>query len=514
MGLGERDGERGGGDRTEFIPAGAVGSYEGQGMKTFFRNVIGALVMAATVTATTASPAAAQGKKPEARKPEAGKPDSAATQDALILRSGKRVDGKIQKETETQIEFLIITAPGLSAMRTYEKSEVLDIIRDIPVDAPKGKDPSSGLKVKQGTTVGAGGTKIYMLELTGEFQRDISITPMKDVVADIKKVMPNVLVIKINCEFTSRYGEKIEEFMNDKGSFDQLELVRQIEVLFTDQIDHDSSWTTKPRLVFWVDKAMGGIAFLPFVGKEIYYTSRAKHGGIGWLDLLFDGVGDEVVREKQRSLREGRAEGLAVKGGHPVEILRAMARIDYVLSVSYVGGKPVFHEDETGEFLLTDDGSKEAGRRDTVEDVLRGRGNDVLTLDAETAKKVGMSLGTIDDEQELAFALGYERDYTLLRGKSKDILGDWSKGVRDAEVQIRKLARDYLRVEPKDASVWEDRRNARSQRIKLLETVNALIARYGESINPREIRVMPETLAQDNRIAIEQIRQAQRLDKR
>ncbi|MBC7771042.1 MAG: hypothetical protein H7210_00970, partial [Pyrinomonadaceae bacterium] len=296
--------------------------------------------------------------------------------------------------------------------------------------------------------------------------------------------------------------------------YDQLELAREIEVLFTDQIEHDSSWTVKPRLVYWVQKALGGVAFLPFSSREIYYTSDAKHGGIGYLDFLFDGVGDEVVRQKQRSLREGRAVGLAVKGGHPVEVLKAMSRMDYVLSVTYVEGKPVFHENESGEVLLSDDGNKEAGRRDIVDDVLRGKGNDILTLDAELAKKLGMSNGTVDDEKSLITALGFERNYTLTRGKSNEIFKAWSKGVHDAEIMIRKLLRDVESVEVKAPGGWQERTNARSKRIAILQDILALLAKYKEGINPYAIQADPEQLEQRIRINIDTIKQEQRLDKK
>lgn len=442
---------------------------------------------------------------------------STDTRDVLILRSGQKVEGKIQKEDETSVDFLIIMSSGLSAPRTYQKSEILDIQRNVEVSAVE-KKPDSAPPTKSDnkdvTVVGEGKTKVYLMELSGEFKRDVSLSPIKDVAKDIKKVQPDILVIKVNCDFVNDAGQKEDEWKAYEGSYDHLELARNIEVVITDQIQHDPEFKVKPRLVFWVKKALGGSAFLPFVGKEIYYTSDAQHGNIGYLDLLFEGVGDEVVREKQRSLREGRAEGLAIKGGHPVEILRAMSRMDYVLSVSFPDGKPKFYEDTSGEILLSDDGSLTNGRRDSMSDLMRGRGNDILTLSADMAKKLGMSNGTADTDTELMDELGCARNYTLTPGASKTILSAWSKGVRDAEFKIRDLRRDLGRVEIKAPGGWQERTNARSQQIGIMEDILALLKRYGEAINPYEIRAYPPQYEQDLRIQIDQIKQQQRLDKR
>ncbi len=438
------------------------------------------------------------------------------TRDVLILRSGQKIEGKIQKETATEVDFLVIMSSGLSAPRVYQKSEILDIQRDVAVEAAGDKpaEKSTDKPSKDVTVVGEGKTKAYLMELTGEFTRDVALSPMKEVAKDIKKVMPDVLIIKVNCDFVNQYGEKEPEWNRFAGSYDQLELVRNIEVLITDHIQHDPEFKVKPRLVFWVKKALGGVGFLPFVSKEVFYTTDAKHGNIGLLDVMFEGMGDEVVREKQRSLRGGRAEGLAIKGGHPVEILRAMSRIDYVLSVSFPDGKPEFFENLAGEILLTDDGSLSGGRRDTVADVLRGGGNDILTLDSAMAKKLGMSDGTVDSDTELMDMLGYVRNYTLTPGSSKTILSGWSKGVRDAEIKIRELIREVGRVEIEAPGGWQERTNARSQQINIYNEIMGLLKKYGESISPYEIRAYPDQLAQDLRIEIDQIKQAQRLDRR
>lgn len=433
----------------------------------------------------------------------------------VIMRDGNILEGRILSETDTQIEFEISVA-GIKGTRTIDRADILDIkkVETKPEVTTTEKTRSDRTTTTTKTSTPAtAGPKVYFVPLTGEFQRDVALTPMKRVMEDAKKAQPDIIVFKVDCEF-KMYGEEIPEWADEPGSFDQLELARQIDPLITDAIREDPEWKVKPRMVFWIRRALGGVAFLPFLSPEIYYTSDARHGGIGYLDYLFEGVGDEVVREKQRSLRLGRAQGLALKGGHPVEILNAMARVDYVLSVDFVGGKPVFREDMDGEMLLTDDGNKEAGRRDAGEDVLRFTGNDVLTLTASTAERLGMSSGTVDTEDQLFDKLGIARNNPVKVGKAEAIFQEWSKGVTEAEFAIRRLWRELGKVQVRDPGGWNERQQARGRQKAILKEILAILEKYKESINPYAIQAMPDQMITRCKLMIDQIEQEMRRDKK
>jgi hypothetical protein len=440
----------------------------------------------------------------------------ASMKDVLILKTGQRVEGQIIEETETTIRFKVVAAGGISAERTYNRSEVLSIERaahspSAPAtpEKPATKTPAAPPVPPSPAKAGvadAGAARIYLVELGGEFGRDVALTPMKRVVEDARKNEPDVLVVKIDCEYKIM-GEEQKDFEADPTVYGQLETARQIAVMLTDEIDADPKWTKKPRLVFWVKKALGAVAFVPFVGREIYYTNDARHGGIGNLDRLFEGVGDEVAREKQRSLRLGRAAGLANKGGHDERILEAMARTDYVLSYSFEGGQIVLHEDRSGEHLLTDSG--EDSEKDDIKDVVRYKGNDVLTLDAQTANTLGMAAGLVDTETELVTALGFERNYKEADGKGTDILKSWGKEVSEAEFNIRRLWRELERVAPdgNDQNQQNAQIRALSRRKAILEDIKALLVKYGESINPREIGGPVADMITDINLRVELIEQ-------
>lgn len=441
-------------------------------------------------------------------------PDAGDAMDRVIMRDGRILEGRILKETPKELEFQLIMAGGLTATRTIDRSEILDIKKGSTPEVAEGEKKTTKTAEKGAATAApaAAGTKVYIVPLKGEFQRDVALTPMKRVMEDAKRAQPDILIFRVDCEFKVN-GQEIPEWADEPGSFDQLELARQIDPLITDAIREDPEWKVKPRLVFWVQKALGGVAFLPFLSPELYYASTAKHGGIGYLDYLFEGIGDDVVREKQRSLRLGRAQGLALKGGHPVEILTAMARVDYVLSVNFVGGRPEFHEDTTGEVLLTDDGDMNAGRRDTVDDVLRFTGNDVLTLTADMAQRLGMSDGTVDSEDQLFEKLGIARSNPIRVGKAKALLEEWSKGVTEAEFAIRRLWRDFERVTVREPGGWNERTAARGKQKAILKDILSFLEKYGESISPYEIRAMPGQMITRVKLMIDEVEQAQRRDK-
>ncbi len=392
---------------------------------------------------------------------------------------------------------------------------------DALAQSDKGKDKASedAKEPKTPSEVPASRKILFQFDLYGELGREVSSVSMKQALEDAKKWKPDYLIMRVNMAF-SQYGRGLADWrtglFSDGTPYNQLETVRELQTMFTDGIRDDPNWITrdgkKPELVMWVKNAMGGAAFIPFVGPTIYYTSDAHHGGIGYLEFIFAGVGDYVAREKQYSLRLGRAEGLAIKGGHAPEIIRAMARMDYVLSVSYVGGKPVFYPNDpsSGDELLTDDGDPDAGRRDGIEDMLNFKGNDVLILDASKAIKLQLGKAIIDTNDDLVNELGVSRDYVIVKGRHDQIFKAWVKSVVKAEEELVANWREFQRTEVAGQTP-SDRNKGRGKRLKLLRDIGDAWKKYGESINPLRVRGVPGP--DDVEVITEQLKQQMRLDK-
>lgn len=462
----------------------------------------------------------------------------------VTFRNGDVREGVVTQSDDSILIVKVVIA-GISSEITYQRSEIAKVER-LEAAAPKGND-SKGNDSKPGPASAAAGTsssppasppatppatatappapasataddglthqKVFYIELKGEFGRDISVTPLKSILAEAKRAQPDVIIFKVATDFKVHGVERQDFNAADAGAaFNQLETVRELQTLFTDGIRDDPEWKTKPRLVMWVKKALGGVAFFPFVAPEIYYTSDALHGGIGALELIFEGVGDKVVQEKQYSLRLGRAEGLAIKGGYDARIIKAMTRIDYVLSYTLVGGKPVYFEDMSGDVLLTDDGDRGKQRRDTLEDEVRFRGNDVLTLNPQNALVLGVSKGTADTLDELLSELGIARTAELVKNRSASTLGEWSKNITEAEKDFARHWRDYGRITVTGATPAE-RNKGRGQQIGKLNDINTLLKRYKEAINPQQIQGAPEQWESRIDLMINQIKQQMRLDR-
>jgi len=422
-------------------------------------------------------------------EPPAASQATPGKQDLLIFRNGNIMYGKIVTETPTTVRFKG-SVSGIEFETDYPKTDILEIKKAATSgDAASGADPKGAVPVTiepakpaAAPSDGAIGTQqVYWLDLTGKFGEDISEKPIRDAMKDAKKNKADVIVLTLDADWSSNPITK-EKRPDDTAQFDALFRAERIMPIFVTEMP--AEWDEMPRIVFWVKDAMAGAAFMPLVSKEIYFASDGRVGGMGNLSQIFGSMGDDVVREKQRSLRLGHAEGWAITGGYDPRLIRAMARSEYVLSVKYEGGKAVLLErmpEGPDEDLLTDDGID--ANEDTDRQKAAGDGNDVLTLNAATAKALGVSQGTVDTQKELLSALGLERTGVLINGQAKQIMKGWSQGLDNAKRQIRKAIEEYTEVRVEAPGDYRARSKARSTRIRKLEDIKTLLRLWGEGIS-------------------------------
>lgn len=414
--------------------------------------------------------------------------------DQVTFRDGKVVTGEILEETPTEVKMRVVIA-GIEAITTYQRSEIISISHDsVPSADGAAATGSTGLgsaglvDIKSSTSPAVARDPniktVYFIELEGIFGQDISQTPIRDAVKDAQKYQPDYLVVVMN----NRWDEGMEgglaenEIADDiTGEFDQLFKAEDIEPIFTREIRVD--WDKQPKVVFWVKQAMGGAAFLPFISDTIYMSSDSRIGGVGNVDQMFDGVGDEVVREKQRSLRMGHARGMAIQGGHDTRIIKAMTQMHFVLSYRMEGGKPVFLErmpQNSTEFLLTDDGVNERG--DGMAERARNLGNDVLTIKPDVGVKIGVAKAIVDTEEELFAALGISRNHEVIKGRGNTILTAWRDGLKAQPRSLQRILQDFQEVQVQGD--FSERSKARSAKIRKLRDYLALAQKYEEAAPP------------------------------
>lgn len=428
--------------------------------------------------------------------------------DSILFRNGQVVEGTILSETDTHVKIRVKVA-GIEAETEYAKSEILKIQRGVKTDAPKPEaTPAPDAKVKAASTpASASGKKsVYVVELEGIFGEDITQTPIRQAIADAKQHQPDYLVVVLNNDWTTDGG--LSKLPEEAGQFDLLFRAEDLDPIFTREIP--TEWDKQPELVFWVKTAMGGAAFLPLISPNIYFHSEGRMGGIGGVDFLFGSTGDEVVRQKQYSLRMGHAEGMAITGGYPPELVRAMAWVQYELSVSFEGDTPVYHErlPEPGETLLTDNPFKDP---DTLEQRVTGEGNDVLTLKAEMARKLKVSKGTVDTMEDLLFQLGIQRNYELIDGRSDEIMKSWRDQMATYGKTIRRMWAEFREIQVEPPGEYRERTQARSRQMKKLDEIIRFIEKYEECRDPRAEGVPDKTSLE---IIREQIKLEQLKDKK
>jgi hypothetical protein len=448
---------------------------------------------------------------------DASKDTKVETLDQLIFRNGNKVEGKILAETETTLTMKVVFQ-GISSETVYQKAEILEIKRGaIKVtpkkdadkdkdadntddkkaeDAAKGGDADENKIVdKDGKAIPAGNLKLYFVPLTGEYGRDLSFVSLEQIIDDIKLRQPDVIVFKFDFEF-GIHGEHLKDFdiTGDADAWGQLETATDMAEVFFRRLE-SADFPKKPRTVAWIKRAMGGAAFFPCSFPEIYFTKEGIHGGIGGLEILSKGVGDEVAQEKQRSLRLARAKGLAELGGHDPRFVEAMTRRDYWLSYKIEGGKAVLKEsrpDSPEWILLKDDGQEE--RADSSADIMRMQYNDYLTFNATNAKLLGWSKGTADSVDDLLFRMGIDRNFSILKTKAPRLLTARSGDIRKAETNLRSLIDKYQRVRVRDPGGYRERTAARGQRISILKEMISIIKRFEKEINPATLPGYPGQL--------------------
>jgi len=399
--------------------------------------------------------------------------------DRVTLRNGRVVEGRITKETDTQIEMVVIVS-GIEAPTTYPKSDIVSIERAVvkPVAAPsRGSGATTTSRSRTGTNTDAsvpeGSAVVYHLPLKGHLmgepfggipylfeagRRDvISRTPLEEAIDDAMSYNPAVIVIEVS--------------VDSPGGFDGLFVTEGVAPIF------EEAQRNGARIVFWVQRAVQGAAFLPMLSPEIYFKPDGVLGGIG--DLGDADFGDEAVTEKQISLRLGHAEGIAIQNGYEPALVRAMAREQNWLAVRWKGGQPEYIEHEprpvdgTGWEILTDNGAGANADKSSFE------GNDVLNLDATLAEKLLFSKGTAGSMEDLVSMLDIGRDYTVIKGRGEREIDEWQDRVARAVDTLFSL--DALQD---GASGKVANKEEAGRVIRELEQVRSILTVYEEVLDP------------------------------
>ncbi|MFZ4573460.1 MAG: hypothetical protein ACOYN0_03620 [Phycisphaerales bacterium] len=456
--------------------------------------------------------------------------ESGSDQDVLVLRDGKVLTGTILSEDKTKVRFKRVIA-GIPLEEDIELKRIAEIKKaskkpstdpakpeagsDAAKDSTKSDSGKSDAAKKPEGVIGNGdGNAYYWIKLDGVLGREISQTPVREALLDAQECKADVVIVEVNSKWTGRFDPEFAMYFEPGRGVDGVFRVEPISTIFTSEITE--KWKPAPRIVMWVKEARGGIAPLPFAAKEIYFHSTGHIGGLGGLESIFEGVGDEVVREKQRSLRLGHLIGICEAGGHNPLLMRAMTRRECVLTLATdADGKPLLVErlpEDTSEELLTDSG--EDVYQDNAIQVGSGDGNDWLDLPARRASLIGLSKGTVDTPDELLLALGLDRAGRKIEGQSTKIMKKWRSSIDAAERSLRKAREELADVRVEPPAGYNERKQARTRQKKLLQEMKRTQETWGEGLLAEFLqreRIPPIPNIED---AINDIEAQQKLDKK
>lgn len=435
-----------------------------------------AVVLCGTIIALSGSAASARlAGQPAEQK-------AAATEDTLIFKDGRVYKGTIITETDAKVRFKG-SVGGIPFETEYNRSDILSITRGTPgkptADVKAPNVPSNTIAAADPGTA-SGAKRVYVIPLTGEFGEDISQKPIADCLKDARDNRADIVIFSLENKWAFN---SLQERKPEDAEFDSMNRAEELQsVLTRGTVD---GWTNPPRSVMYVRQALGGASFLPLLFNEVYFSPNARMGGIGDLSLYFQGS-DENARQKQISLRMGRAKGMASIGGHPLEIVDAMAIREYVLSYTYENGKVVLlprMPEGPNEFLLTDDGKDD--RKDDIRQVARGEGNDALTLNAKTAQDIGFSKGTVDELDELFFQIGAGRNPVRVDARAEQIMKRWSDDIARSKRRLKEIMEEYARAQQNPGGTYEERTRQRGVQRRCLNEIKSIYRNFGEGIGGR-----------------------------
>lgn len=437
--------------------------------------------------------------------------------DRLILKSGKIIEGEILEETESTIRIRVVVA-GISAPTTYQKSEILEIKRagaateadakpateeDKPAPAATAatrSTPSTSLRTgktdPKKPEVDSGTPQLYVVELKGSFGVDISETPLRQLFEDVDRVFKDLVPgvgaeagrMVVDPAVRQNHIVVMKVNMVAPSGFNTIFRAEELAPIVMSQIVEKGR-----RIVFWVEHASGGAAFLPWVSPEMYFSPEGLLGGIAELDEFSSG--DHMVDEKLIGAFLGAAEGFAIKGGYTehLPVLRAMIRKQNWLCVRFEGGRPQYFTsqptDGDGWQILSDSGEGDFKDKSAL------GGNDIFSLDADWAMKLGIAKGIVDSVDDLAFALGIHRDYVELTDtRGTRIFDDWKSRIESttdlilAQEQpgrpLGRLWREFNGIQV--TGDYPERRRQRGRKLALLRQIRGLVAQYAEVFDTDE----------------------------
>lgn len=328
---------------------------------------------------------------------------STALADSVYLKDGRVLEGEISREGDSFI--MLKTSIGdIENVEFIGKDKISRIVRDsAPIEdlADEAIDKAADDAHEETASVSEGATRIAFLRL-GWLPED-TVGPY------------------INTDALERSVEELE------GKADVLVLwidtgggsVAETQKL-VDYIEHEIK--PKFRLVGWVKRAISGGSFTMHPMEEIYFMPETSYGGSVAFSTDSSGKATAVKGAGlERMLEFG--ELASSYGHHEPLLMRAMQiRIDLSYDLDE-DGVAHFREDREGKYILNTD-------------------DKILTLNSDTAMKIGFAKGVASTKEELVKLMGYNEWVEV----GQDVDAEQQRfrdNMKKAETELLKASRNF-----------------------------------------------------------------------
>lgn len=461
----------------------------------------------------------------------------------VVFNTGRVVYGKLVEESDDVIA-IMVHIEGLPPTRAqYNKYELIEIRRGLasPKDKTLGNEDTAEQDRESTTpsdfpeTTATGGeinndtTKFYFAPISGNLGSSITRSLLERYFKDIDETFDDLVDAPnpngsgtIKVVDPAKRDKNIVVFRLNIGtqelySFGQVEdTTRRVGELMEEQIDIKGR-----RVIYLVDETTNGACFFMFTCPEVYFTTGAEMVGYGVADLIGQGA-DEVVREKWIGITISAMTSIAHANGYGLvgeHVVKALARRKYWFAYQMNGAKPITTLDEPDNWnswiILSDDGEGNREDNDELDPNKTPDENDIadssvnpaydhLEIGADDARRLGLSKGTVNSVEDLAFELGVERNYVEYASE------------RAQEIQDRyfdEVQKVWFRIEYPNGDLWEEFRDletdiqnaeSESETIRHLNSQIRIIRRVMSSIERYDDITFPQLPAQQMEVMIEQ----------
>ncbi|MCA9284938.1 MAG: hypothetical protein KDA22_06985 [Phycisphaerales bacterium] len=244
---------------------------------------------------------------------------------------------------------------------------------------------------------------VYFVPMKGQMGTDVHPSIYKDVIDDIRKTKPDLVVFVLNCADINTIFYLQDDDPAEASQF-MLGEYREIVQMLHEEI------RDIPQ-VMWVEDSVGFGSLMALAWTDMYMTSEARLAGLGKVLMPVMQWRDPDVRAKMLAAWTGIGKGFIEQGGYPLDIGEAMMRPEKRLSCSFEGRDVTWHLDTTGTWIIDDDEKRTS------------------QFTAQLAEDTGICDGIADTKDDLMFLLGY-REYREVPGCEATVeryIDDWRR---------------------------------------------------------------------------------------